>query len=65
MSTYLKRLAEQALATALGASLAAWAASGYSLTQAALGAAIGAGARAVWGMLAQPFGDKESPSVTK
>lgn len=66
MSTYLKRLAEQAAAAALGGALAAWAASGYSFTQAALGAAMAAGLRAVWGMLAQPFGpDKESPSVTQ
>ncbi|MFM9643129.1 hypothetical protein [Streptomyces turgidiscabies] len=65
MSRYLVRLAEQALAAAAGGALAAWAASGYSMTQAALGAAIGAGLRAVYGMLAQPFGDKDSPSVTK
>jgi len=63
--TYLKRLAEQAVATAAGGFLAAWAASGYDLTQGALGAAIGAGMRAAWGMLAQPFGDKDSPNVVK
>jgi hypothetical protein len=66
MSTYLKRLAEQALAAALGGALAAWAASGYDLSQAALGAAIAAGLRAVYGMLAQPYGpDKDSPSITQ
>lgn len=65
MSRYLVRLAEQALATAFGGALAAWAASGWDLSQAALGAAIGAGLRGVYGMLAQPFGDKDSPSVAK
>lgn len=65
MSRYLKRLAEQAAACALGAALAAWAASDYDVSQAALGAALGAGVRAVWGMLAQPVGDKDSPSVVK
>ncbi|MEU9654849.1 hypothetical protein [Streptomyces chartreusis] len=63
--TYLKRLAEQAAAAGAGAFLAAWAASGYNVTQAALGAAIGAGMRAVWGMLAQPFGDKDAPNIVK
>ncbi|WP_329274791.1 hypothetical protein [Streptomyces sp. NBC_01451] len=65
MNVYLKRLAEQAFATALGGFLAAWAASGWDLSQAAFGAAIGAGLRAVYGMAAAPFGDKDSPSVVK
>ncbi|MEV1049675.1 hypothetical protein [Streptomyces sp. NPDC049887] len=65
MSKYLVRLAEQAGAAALGGALAAWAASGYDLSRAALGAAVAAGLRAVYGMFVQPIGDKESPSVVK
>ncbi|NEB04501.1 hypothetical protein [Streptomyces sp. SID13726] len=65
MSRYLVRLAEQVGATALGGFLAAWAASGNDLSRAALGAAVAGGLRAVYGMIVQPVGDKESPSAVK
>jgi hypothetical protein len=63
VKTYLARLAEQAAVAAGGAFMAAWAASGYSLTQAALGAALGAAIRAAYGVAARLVGDSTQPSV--
>lgn len=64
MRKYAVRLAEQAAVCALGGFLAAWGTSGYDLSRCALGAAVGAGLRAIYGAFALPLGDdKESPSI--
>lgn len=60
---YVMRLAEQTAVTALVAFLAAWGASGYSLTRAALVGAAGAALRALYGLLVKPVGDQTQPSV--
>ena len=60
---YGVRLAEQSAVTALGAFLAAWEASGHSLTRGALGAAAGAALRALYGLLVKRVGDRTQPSI--
>ncbi|MEU0808640.1 hypothetical protein [Streptomyces sp. NPDC005970] len=60
---YVMRLAEQTAVTALAAFLTAWGASGYDLSRGALGAAVGAALRALYGVLARPVGDRTQPSI--
>ena len=63
MSTYFKRLLEEAVHSFLAGGAAAILASGDGLGKAAALGGVVAGGRAVLGVLVAKFGAKDSPSV--
>lgn len=62
---FTKRLVEQTVVTAVAAFSAALLASGGALDKAALTGALGAAARAVYGLLVKPVGDVSQPNAVK
>lgn len=63
MPKFTMRLIEQVAVAAVIGFLTALEASGYDVSKGGIGAAVGAAIRAVYGAIAQSFGDKSQPSV--
>lgn len=65
MPKFTKRFFEEAAVTAASAFLSDLVASGFDFTHAGIAAAVGAAARALYGIVIKPVGDTEVPSATK
>jgi hypothetical protein len=65
MPHFTKRFFEEAVVTAGAAFAADLVASGFDFSHAGIAAAVGAAARALYGVVVKPVGDTEKPSITK
>lgn len=65
MPRFTKRFFEEAVVTAASAFCADLVASGFDFSHAGIAAAIGAAARALYGVVVKPVGDTKKPSVAK